>query len=254
MALKFYWRCESATFAAQDYSAGDTTPTNSNQTYGTDGAKIGTNGLIGAVSVNGSSTFDPSAILANSADIDTSVGAVGYWWKAETTFPGNGLVNGFRTYVTSTTRKMNVQSVTGSKLKFIVGNPVPESAEAAPATALSANLWYFIVARWDVPGDKIALEIYTDAGGSSLTLVDSAETTSGISAVVNSTDMGAATWGFLQFNVRADAWAQRGFTDNVILCDTYSAPIQNNAFITDYASYSEGSLPVILNQYRQRWM
>lgn len=244
MALKFYWRCESGTFAAQDYSSGDDTPGNSNQTYGTAGAKVGTNGLIAAASLAGSATFDPATILANSASIDTSVGSAGYWWKAETTFPANGLTHGLRIYGNVVASGLRVRSVTGSKLQLLANNPVPESATASPAAALSAGTWYFIVVRWDIPGDKMALEIYEDAGGGTVSLTTSAETTSGISTVINSTDIGVSTWTGLQWNVHDASNAQRTFTDNCFISDVYNAPLQSNAFITDYTTYTESTATV----------
>ena len=238
MALKFYWRGESATFGAEDYSAGDTTPTGSNLTYGTDGAKIGTNGLIGAASVSSNASFTATDILANTADVDTAVGSAGYWWKQETTLGGNGLVHGFRIYSNNTTKAFDVMTTTGGKLSLWCRNVVVEALQITVPTAISADTWYFVVVRWDVPNDKMKLEIYTDAGGSTTALLDEIEATSGVAAVVNSTDFGASAFTLLQWNVKASS-SGRAFSDNMMLSDNYDAPLQNNAFITDYANYSE---------------
>ena len=242
MALKFYWRCESSTFTGDDYSSGDNTPTDSNITYGTDGAKVGTNGMISAASVAAQSVFTASGILANSGDIDTSVGSCGYWWKAETAFPGSGLTNGFRIYYSAVGNGMYVETRSGNFLRFELANPVPESMTACEIdTALSADTWYFIVVRWDIPNDRVKLEVYTDAGGGTLNLVDSSEVTSGVSAVINSTDLGGSTWTAIQWGVKASSTAYRTFTDNIILSDVYNAPIQGNAFITTDGDYTEST-------------
>ena len=246
MALKFYWRCESGTFAAQDYSAGDSTPSTSNQTYGTAGAKIGTNGLIAAVSVAGAATFDAGTIIANSSDVDTSVGAAGYWWKCETAWPPNGLVHGFRLYHTLTSKGLRVQSVTGSKLRFRATDNVT-SVDAAPTATLSVGTWYFVIVRWDIPNDKIKMELYTDGGGGTLTPVTngSAEITSGVNAIISAANLGGSTWTSVQWNVHDASYGDRSFSDNAMYCDTYTAKVESNAFITDYVNYSEGSPPTV---------
>lgn len=245
MALKFYWGLEanSTTLGASDYSAGDTVAdTHTGNTFGAAGAKLGSYGLIGASGSAANTGFNAeTGILTASGQIGSAVGSCGYWWQAETVFPGNNLANGFRLYRTAVANGLRVMSVTGSKLRLLAQNPGAEQVEAAPAAALSTGTWYFLVPRWDVPNDKIKLEIYEDAGGSTLSLTDEAETTTGIQTVLNETDFGGAgsAFEFIQFGVKSSGTASRIFTDNIIVCNTYDALIQNNAFITDYSQYSD---------------
>jgi hypothetical protein len=245
MALKFYWGLEnnSTTLGSSDYSAGDTiADTHTGNTFGAAGAKLGSYGLIGASGSAANTGFDATTgILGTSGEIDQAVGSCGYWWQAETVFPGNNLANGVRLYNTAVANGLRVMSVTGSKLRLLGQNAGAETVQAAPATALSAGTWYFLICRWDVAGDKIKFEIYEDAGGSTLSLTDSAETTSGVQTVLNETDFGGAgaAFEFIQFGVKSSSTASRIFTDNILVCDTYDALIQSNAFITDYSQYSD---------------
>lgn len=244
MALKFYWGIESNsdTLGAADYSAGDTVATPSNTSYGADGAKIGSYGIISAASVAANTSFDATTgILKASGDIDTAVGSCGYWWKAETTFPGNALANGLRVHSGTVGNGFRVQSLTGPKLQLIAQNPISQFAYASPTATLSANTWYFVIVRWDVPGNRMSLELYTDGGASTLAALanGSNENTADVAGVLNSTDFSTSAFTTIQFGVKSSSTAVRTFTDNIIVCDTYDAKIENNAFITSYTQYSD---------------
>jgi hypothetical protein len=129
------------------------------------------------------------------------------------------------------------------------GNAANGHALASSTAALSAGTWYFLVGRWDIPNNKMAIEIYTDAGGGSLSLVEAVEATG---LALSTTYLPASAFANLQVGYHSSAESDPLYSDHFLISDVYGAPLQNNAFITDYANYSEGSLPVIMNQYRQR--
>ena len=247
MAKRFIWLFESNsnTLGPADYSAGDAIASNSNVTFGGSAAKVGAFGAIATASVATSLSF-AADILKNAGAIDTAEGACGFWWLAETTFPGNGLVNGLRVYAGPVANGFRLQSITGSKLQLYAQNPLTQVATAAPTVTLAADTWYFLVVRWDVPGNRMKFEIYVDAGGNTLAAAGTgstwyAENTTDVAGVLNSTDFGASVFDQVQFAVKAASTAVRTFTDNVIMSDLYAAPIQNNAFITDEANYAEAN-------------
>jgi len=99
-----------------------------------------------------------------------------------------------------------------------------------------AGAWRFIIGRWDIAGNKLAIEVYSDAGNGTLTPVSVVETTS-LGLVAQSTAFVNMQLAMHPGSDAADVY----YFDHFLVSDVYDAPLQNNAFITDYLDYTEST-------------
>lgn len=226
MALHFYWRAESATLTTDvDYSSDMIGNNSIGFTFSPTAARVGTNGLVSTSGIAGSVYFATGDIFPNYTEIQGSSGSLGYWVRCVSAIPGNSVMMGLRAYTDTASNSLSIEGSTGGTCKLHLGNTY------LPLTyALSTNTWYYVVARWDIPNNKRAIELYdTD-----LTLLDSAsDTTTSLASAFTS-----APVSFLQCGQRAST-ATDIHTDNFIVSNNYDAAIVANALITDKDSYIE---------------
>ena len=237
MALKFFYDAEnSATLSGTDYSSGDTTGTNTAATFSGTAAKSGSYGIESAASTATNILFNAASIWPSAATPSASAGSMGLWFQMTTGSMGNALAFGIRCSGSSTSDRIGFEGLTGAKASIVCGNAT-NVQRTSLAGALSAATWYFLVGRWDIANGKLAIEIYTDAGGST-TLVEAVEDTG---LALSSTYLPASAFANLQTALHSASEADPMYSDHFLISDSYSAPLQNNAFITDYVNYSESA-------------
>ena len=238
MALKFFWDAEnSLTLSGTDYSSGDTTGTNTGTSFAAGAAKTGSYGVSCPITTTTNIAFTATNIWPSAGTPSASAGCVGFWAQPATGEFNNGQ-NLFRCFGSTTGDKISIEgSLTNAvsiNCESVSGGGVLEVVSANNSNP--AGAWRFIVGRWDIAGDKLAIEVYSDAGGGTLTPVSVVETTS-LGLVAQST-----AFATLQFAMHpASDTADDNYYDHFLISDAYAAPLQSNAFITDYANYSESA-------------
>jgi len=245
MAVTFFWRAEAETLSGvDDFSAGDTTGAAAGAAaISVVAAKLGTNGVLAP----GSSDFyrfDSSGIYSN-------VGCMGNWIQWKSAIPNAGLnANGvqfvqeadvaniinFRTLGVSPNFDIRLQiRKTGAVANFV----------ATSGLSVALDTWYFIIGRWDVPGDKCKIEVYNSAG----TLITSTEDTG--------TDLGPFEPSVID-GIRignSSSHASNIWFDSIMIANTYAEPLQNYLAYTSYTQISGGggsAMPVKQDMYRRR--
>jgi hypothetical protein len=139
---------------------------------------------------------------------------------------------------TSTSNLIDVQyagggSTSATNLRLRIGNGTTKTISLT-GNAFTPDAWFGVVARWDIPGDKMRLELYNAAGA----LVDSVEDTATDLSTYAPSELASQ---FLCGAGRAsDAWAT--YVDNVFVANTYDELIQDNFTITSYTSYDGSGL------------
>jgi len=260
MALLLFCNCESQDFSADNafdspftgtnYSAGDDTISLINSAVlSSDFAKAGTYSIKKVASTAGGGTLLPTGLVPG-ASAAASVGAMGFSIYSAGSVTNTSGITIQRFRGTTTTNIIDVQFAGGgttsaTNLRFRIGNVTSSNIIALADDALTPDAWFGIVARWDIPGDRMRLELYNATGA----LVSFAEdTVTDLSAVAPS-ELGDQ---FLFGAGRAsDAWAQ--YCDNIFVADDYSAPIESYfgiASYTDYQAVPAGDL--LLPQFYQR--
>lgn len=242
MALTFFWRGEDVNLdATHDFSAGDTIGTlASGATISSTAARIGTNGVLGAVSVGSSVTFTPAGIFPGTSTAPAdSVGcmACSYQWKVA--YPGGAQATGLRFRGTSASNAIGLFTAVTTELRFSIGNPTVTIDLTTVGMNFTFNLWYGLLARWDLPNNKRKLEIY-DASNVLLYSIEDTSTDLS-SAIPTEVD------NLFNVGVKAAGNANTTWADCFMVGNTYNEPLQNNLTKSSYTLY-DGSLgtPAIL--------
>lgn len=248
MALKFFYGAEnSATLSGADYSSGDTTGTNTAGTFDGGAAKTGSYGYSAAASTTTNVSFDASSIWPSAATPASSAGSMGFWHQATSGSPNNGIPFGMRCHGTTTPDAITFMGLTGGLLSLACLRQPNGKVTVDTTASLTAATWYFLVGRWDIANNKMTIEIYTDAGGGSTALVESVE---GTGLAMSTTYLPSTAFQTFQVGLHNSAETDPMYSDHFLVSDAYDAPLQNNAFITDYANYSESTIPSF--QYQSR--
>lgn len=251
MALKFFYDAEnSTTLSGTDYSSGDTTGANTATTFAAGSAKTGSYGLSSAASTQTSLIYDASSIWPSAATPANSAGAMAFWMQSTTGSMNNGSAFGMRCTGASSADRIGFQGLTGAGVSLIVATATGPASTLCSTTAvtMSAATWYFVVGRWDIPTGKLGIAVYTDAGGSTLAEVETPVEVTGVA--LSTTYLPSTAFENLVLALHSSAETNPLYTDHFLVSDNYDAPLQNNAFITDYANYSESTIKAF--QYRAR--
>jgi hypothetical protein len=251
MSLRFFYDAENSNnLSGTDYSSGDTTGSNANTTFLGAAGKTGAYGLTQAANTAGSITFTATNITPNAAQPNISVGAMSCWFKWLTGSLANGSVVAMRTYGANTADRLAFEGISTGGMLFKCANGSTSAAVSANIAqgTLSAATWYYMIGRWDIPGGKLKIEMYTDAGNNSLSLVSANE----ISAALSTTYCISSAFTVINVGVHSSAEGDVFYTDHFMMADTYDAPLQENAFITNANNYSESvtftSAPTVSSQ------
>lgn len=242
MALKFFYSAEnSLTLSETDYSSGDTTGTNTGTTFSGGSAKTGVYGVESAASTLTNILFSATDIWPSAATPANSAGSFAFWLQVVSAVLGNGIIGGFRCSGTTTADRISVEGYTGNAIQITCGTTTGGASIKIPTVAdtMPAGAWRFVVGRWDIPNGKLAIEVYSDAGGGTLTQVDAQEQTG---LALSTTYLPATAFQNLRLADHSPSEDAPFYCDHFLISDLYSAPLQNNAFITAAANYSESTL------------
>ena len=261
MALKFFWRCEGTTLDGTDdyYGAGDNTATVTGAGFtvpSATAAKIGSNGILAPASITGNAAFTATNLWPSAGTPSGSAGSFAFWFKTVSAWTTtDAVVRGLRCIGSTNNDAVRIQTEASAnnRISLALQTTGGGGTYELPVTSgtFAADTWYYVVGRWDYANDKAAINVYTDAGGS--TLADFA------SASDTGTDLNgyipATNFATLQCGAHSASQTQDVHSDHYIVSDNYDAPLQNMAFITSATQYSESLvvIPKFLAQYRQRW-
>lgn len=233
MALTFFWTCESTTFdSADDYSAGDNTPTaTGSPTISSAQSFAGANSIL--TNTGNYYTFDSAGI------IDVAEGAVGLSFYMTTWGEGNFTAAQDSLQIAHHIR-MEISGASGSGgLGLEIRNAGSGRTDILTGDiGLSANTWYSAIMRWDSANTSGKIEVYNSSGG----LIDSVENTGVTSGHFPPTSIDSLLIGL---------FGGTGVTthiDNVMVADSYNEPLQDNFGIASYQNYGAITPP----QYRRR--
>ena len=170
--ILFWWTCEDANLGADDYyGAGDGTATASGASIGTDGMKVGTNGIICAT------TYDYYA-LDSAGLMDLNHGRVGFYFNINTFAAGVTLLqaNGSTSYI-----KLDVSDGGGGNGDYDINFKWRDTSTTRTALVTSSNLssgtWYYIEAAWDVETNYREVWIDGTSVGSSSATINAGDAT-----------------------------------------------------------------------------
>jgi hypothetical protein len=247
MALTFFWRCEVTTITGlpDDYTGGDTV-----------GDLINSGAIhVGAGRIPGSNAvFKPSGFAGgvawslaegifpgDTASPGTSVGCMGCWVKqVGTLYDGSTGVSGFMRFRSAaSTASFDISGSDGTSAANYgarVRSVATQVDISCTGAVITADNWFFVVFRWDVPNDKLRLEIYDD----DLVLVDSVQdiTTDLSTAYPPDIDVfNTGSWSTSAGNM---------YFDMFMVGDTYDEPLQKYA---TYHTYKQVAYPVMARMY-----
>lgn len=255
MALKFFWRCEGTTLDATDdyYGSGDNTATVTGAGFtvpSATAAKIGSNGILAPASITGNAAFTATNLWPSASSPGASAGSFAFWFKVVSTWTTtDGLVLGLRCIGSTNNDAVRIQTDTvGNRISLALQTTGGGGTYELPVTSgtFAADTWYYVVGRWDYANDKAAIEVYTDAGGSTLAAFASA------SDIVTNLNpyIPATNFATLQCGAHSATQTHEVHSDHYIVSDNYDAPLENMAFITSATQYSESPLQAF--QYQSR--
>lgn len=234
MALTFFWRAEGATLDVDhDFSAGDTIASLINSmTISTTAVRIGTNGLLGAVSAASSANFSSVSIFPGTTTAPSdSVGCMACSHQFVTAFPGSGQNGPLRFRGTNALDAIFLETGT-NKFRLSIGNPTSTTLLTSNIT-ISPDTWYGFVIRWDFPGNRRAIEVYDSSSVLLEALEDTATNLSSFIPTEVNNIMGLGSKSGANVNT---TWA-----DCFMVGNTYNEPLQNNLTKSSYTLY-DGSL------------
>lgn len=237
MALTFFWRCEATALdSILDYSAGDRTGSTINGgILSTAAARVGSRGLERPASVAGGCNFTAVNIFpGNIAAPDDAVGAIAFslmYSGAVYQLTGSNICQ-FRGIGTNDYLSFSTQP--GGKFGFGMRKSAPLATMAVVSTlVLLPDVWYGIIGRFDIPNDKVRLEIYDAAG----TLLEGIDWLDGDLAPYVPLDISNGTNGW-RMGFFATSWTSPIYMDNGFVGNTYDEPIQNFFTIEDFTQYN----------------
>lgn len=233
MALTFFWTCESETFNADDYSAGDSTPTKiggASISIASGGAKIGSNGIVNAASVLTTYYFDVASIIPSPTDPSLMVFSVGYWVRQVTV---DSAFRSFGFYLTDTDANnyIMVKTATGGQLQLDIHNSAGSITLTTSGTGMSNNTWYFVVVRVDFPNNKRSIEIY--GAGDLVTPQSSNSSTASLA-----TNRPTALNQYFRVGFHNASITSETHFDNAFASDSYDEALQSYANITSITELS----------------
>ena len=258
MALKFFWTCDSTTFDSDDYSAGDSTPSVLN-TVSIDGsaARVGSAGILLESGTSGTYGFALGGLVTSAlmdstgstrcTDLVCSVGLSMYinGSKTDTT----GVIEGFVLQGNDTSNQFGLltnSSGAGSLGLTLRGTGTGLATIVLTDSNVTVDAWHGIVARVDIPNDKMQLELY-NASGSLVEMVDQTQ--------IGSPDLA-------EYAPYLDSDASNGlrlgkatqahvtYIDNVFVGNAFDDPIQNYFTISSYSQYGVSGIAPKAGFYR----
>lgn len=229
MALTFFWRCEGSNLTSPyDYSAGDTTSNLINSAVlEYNSGRNGSRSLKKPSGAAGGATFSPASIFPGSVVTPTdTVGCMGCWVKQTTLYNGGSGTSGFPRFRNlASTHFIYITGCDGQDSRnygALISGAGGQVHLQCSGNVLTAGDWFFVILRWDVPNDKIRLEVYNE----SLTLVDSAEDLTTDLSTRCPSDIDIFSTG---------SWASAAgdmYFDTFMVANDYNEPLQ------DYANYN----------------
>lgn len=226
--LTFFWRCEGTTLdGTDDFTVGDNTATATGTADAT-AMRVGTNGcLVDAISED--FRFDNSTTPI----VPVAEGSMGFWLQFPSALPGDGSQIYTARAAAAATDALQIRYDVANDLDWRIANTAA-GAIVLPTTGgqVTTGTWYFIIVRWDDAANDRRIEIYN----TSMSLIDSAE-----DLATDFTPPG--TLNHTSFPRMGDISAQDVdiYFDNVFISDNYSEPIEDNATITSFTQYDDGT-------------
>ena len=209
--VTFYWSGESTSFTANDYSAGDNTPTF------VGGAAITTPGKIGSNSIQIYAETDVVTFDIDGIADARNEGSWGCWFKTPV---GNWPI-------TATQRIIELRAAGDSHIRVEVADrgdldigrlTMRVRDEGAGGTTLntqgvlSDDTWYYVIARWSRSRLTVKLEVYNESGD----IVAFSKAHPGNNAFPGSTDPAIT----LRVGSNFTGGTNDIYVDNIVFCDT----------------------------------
>lgn len=232
----FVWRAEGSTLdATADFTVNDNSATLSNASIAAAAACNGSSGLQSNASAVGTADFTPTTIIDNSTTPTNSHGSAAFKLKFATAVPGANQAIGFRAKGTTNNDAISVQTLASQELALEIRHATNGAIQLATTAAnLAADTCYWVVIRWDIPNDDRKIEVYNGSTGA---LIDSAQDLSTDLSTFAPASMDTT----LQLGIKSASNTNASYTDNFIISDSYSAPLQNFYNITSYQpAYTAG--------------
>lgn len=242
MGLNFFWRCEAAALdSILDLSTGDNGASLINSAaISAAAARVGTNGLLRPTGTTGGATFFPNSIFPG--DIAAPANAVGCMAMSIREVTNLTNTNNFNCFAhfrsaASANSQIGFQTQAGGNISAVCINNGGTASRATTTTGPRlANAWRGIVCRFDLPGGRLAIEVYDENN----VLLEKQEitnvpATSFPPEIANA--LNGLRWGFGTTSVAGGA-----HHDNCFVGNTYDEPVQNNFTITEVGEYDEGGV------------